>query len=536
MAYRLSKVALSKSINHLTKYGDTDVFPHLQELTFFRDHAEEIIEELNNLDLDSYNPESAMEALAPKSKYGFRITHQLSALDTLLFLAAVVEIGQQIETHRLPSSEHHDFSYRFSAETDGNLFLDNHTYKDWLVTQLDHVQKSLKIKKVVKTDISDFYARVNFHRLENLLDEAAPGHGAARYIKKSIKVIRTKQSFGLPVGGTAARILAELSLSDTDRALLENGITATRFVDDFRIYLLENEDPYDVLSFLAQQLGVNEGLALNAAKTSSLTRAEFLTSVKSQTTDIADQAEGEVLDALAADVYFNDNPDIEDIEALKAMNLLGFLQEEFDKEEYDVGRVKVIFRALKIAKPEGAVEYICENFSELTVFAKEVVLLMQALDEDFPYCFDNLSDTVIDCILEPPASSVQLIRTWLLEIFARDVASINFAQFKKIENLPTVLDKRQLHIIRGRLEAKNYFRMNKGNIGQMSRFEQSAFITGATCLPHDEFKNWIAALKPNFSLPVDQLFLKWVVTNRNDVLSKVGATSKGIAEYSEPTD
>ena len=525
MAFRLSIPALEKTIKHLCKYGDTDVFPHLPELAFFRDESAAIVEELRHLDLDTYNPGGAIEALAPKSRYGFRITHQLGAVDTVLLLAAVVEIGKLIEVRRRSSIGIEAFSYRFDGDAEESLFLENHTYKNWLHAQQNRVQGSLKIKQVVATDISDFYARINFHRLENLLDEAAAGHGAARYIKKSIKVIRVKQSFGLPVGGTAARLLAELALSDTDKALMDHGISATRFVDDFRIFLSAGENPYDVLSFLAQQLSINEGLALNAAKTSVFSRSDFLQKIKGLTGDIADEAEGEALESLTADIYFDDTPAIEDIEALKALNLLGFLQEEIGKENYDIGRIKVIFRALKIVKPFESVEYIVANFSELVVFAKEITLLMQALEEDVPGCFDELTENVISAILEPPASSVQLIRTWLLELFARGVISITPLQLKKIENLSSVLDKRQLHIIRSRTDNKHFFRLNKANVGQIPSFEQPAFISGAVCLPKDEYENWLVTLKPIFSAPTCHLFLKWVQAHKDKIISKFGTST-----------
>ena len=39
MAFKLSAAALEKAIQHLCKYGDTDVFPHLPELAFFRDES-----------------------------------------------------------------------------------------------------------------------------------------------------------------------------------------------------------------------------------------------------------------------------------------------------------------------------------------------------------------------------------------------------------------------------------------------------------------------------------------------------------------
>ena len=297
MAYRVSRTSLEAAVNHLCRYGDTDIFPHLPELAFFADQQAAVVAELAKLDLDSYMPAGAIEALAPKNRYSFRIAHQLSALDTLLLLACVVEIGDQIEARRQPNSRARAFSYRFAADSDsGQLFRSDRTFKDWLYRQLDIISKNPKIKFVISTDISDYYARINYHRLENLLDEVAPGHGAARFIKKHIRTIRAKQSFGLPVGGSAARLLAELALSDTDQALSDRGILATRFVDDFRIFLKRSEDPYDALGYLAEQLSINEGLSLNAAKTSVSSRSEYVRRLERLTSDVAEEAEGVALD------------------------------------------------------------------------------------------------------------------------------------------------------------------------------------------------------------------------------------------------
>ncbi len=351
MAYKLPVPALEKALKHLCRYGDTDVFPHLPELTFFRDEAAAMVAELSQLDLDSYDPAGAIEALAPKSRFGFRIVHQLPAVDTPLLLASVVEIGPSIEAYRsnVPGAE--AFSYRLNTGTSESLFEKGRTYKDWLHAQHSMLSSDPKIKQVVSTDISDFYARINFHRLENLLDDAAPKNGAARYIKKHIKIIRAKQSFGLPVGGSASRLLAELALADTDRALRDHGIRATRFVDEFRILFKSNENPYDALGFIAEQLGINEGLSLNVAKTSVLSRKDFISRLDEMTTDISDKAEGFALETLTAELYLDDEPDEEDLEKLKYLSLLEFLTEEVSKEDFDLGRIKVIFRALKIALP-----------------------------------------------------------------------------------------------------------------------------------------------------------------------------------------
>ncbi len=525
MAYRLAASSLLNAIKHLCKYGDTDVFPHLPELAFLREQEADVVKELGNLDLDTYNPSSAVEALGPKSRYGFRIVHQLPILDTVLLLATVIEIGDLVEAHRPSSSGTEAFSYRFSPDHKGGLFRTDRTYKDWLNAQHAFIQGNLKIRYVVATDISDFYARVNFHRLENLLDEVAPGHGAARYIKKHIKIIRAKQSFGLPVGGSAARLLAELSLSDTDRALQNDGRLATRFVDDFRIFLLTGESPYDALAFIAEQLGINEGLSLNVAKTAIHTRAEYLAKLKHLVTDVADEAEGVAFEALATDLYFDDEPDLAELEKLKSMNLLGFLQEEVGKESFDMGRIKVIFRALKIAKPVEAIGYLAANFAELVVFAKEMTLLMQVLEAENQGCFSDLGPTVIKTILTPPASSIQLIKTWLLELFVRGTVPITASGIKQLEALPSSLDKRQLHLIRGRNGDKNFFRKYKTAFGQLSALEQPCVVWGASCLPKDEYETWLSAMKPIFGMPLGSLFLKWSQAHREKLVGKLDAAT-----------
>jgi hypothetical protein len=266
VSYRLPEKALEVALCHLCRYGDTDIFPHLPELAFFADQELEVVTELKELDLDTFIPTGAIECLAPKSRLGFRIAHQLSPVDSPLMLACTVELGQLIEAKRFPAKTFQSFSYRFSPDDSGQIFDAGHTYKDWLLAQKAHIDANPQIATVVSTDISDFYARVNSHRLENLLDQVASGHGAARFLKKQIKKIRGKQSFGLPIGGSAARLLAKFVLVDTDRALYDQDVVATRFVDDFRIFLDAREHPYNVLGFLAEQLGINEGLSLNVGQ------------------------------------------------------------------------------------------------------------------------------------------------------------------------------------------------------------------------------------------------------------------------------
>ena len=73
---------------------------------------------------------------------------------------------------------------------------------------------------VLSTDISDFYPRVYHHRVENALSHATKNRAAVSRCKKLLSLLAVGGvSYGLPIGGNAARLLAELVLNRTDRLL-----------------------------------------------------------------------------------------------------------------------------------------------------------------------------------------------------------------------------------------------------------------------------------------------------------------------------
>jgi hypothetical protein len=140
--------------------------------------------------------------------------------------------------------------------------------------------------------------------------------------------------------GSAARLLAELALIDTDQALKDRGLAVTRFVDDFRIFLTASDNTYDALGFLAEQLGINEGLSLNSTKTAIIPRRDYIHELDNMTTDLEEEAEGIALDTLTTNLYFDEEePDEEDLEKLKGLNLVGMLETEIEKEYWDIGRI-----------------------------------------------------------------------------------------------------------------------------------------------------------------------------------------------------
>jgi hypothetical protein len=119
------------------------------------------------------------------------------------------------------------------------------------------------------------------------------------------------------------------------------------------------------------------------------------------------------------------------------------------------------------------------------------------------------------------ASSIQTIKTWLIELFVRGVVLIAPYDLKLISASSSVLDRRQLYLIRGRIGDKNYFRGHKTSFGQLSPFEQSCFIWGAACLPKDEFDTWLSTVKPMFNTPTGYQFLKWAQQERESLFEKL---------------
>lgn len=129
---------------------------------------------------------------------------------------------------------------------------------------------------VVSTDISDFYSRVYHHRLKNALEQATKNTEAVRRIMSILSGLSLGTSYGLPVGGHAGRILAELLLNRTDRLLVNNGVHFARFVDDYTLFANTREEAQ--LVFLSNVLMSNEGLTLSRSKTRFMTSAESVRS------------------------------------------------------------------------------------------------------------------------------------------------------------------------------------------------------------------------------------------------------------------
>jgi hypothetical protein len=64
-----------------------------------------IAKDCESLNIGQYAPVGAIETLTPKSGLGFRIAHQLTAADNVIYLAALLDCAPNLEAARLPKDD-----------------------------------------------------------------------------------------------------------------------------------------------------------------------------------------------------------------------------------------------------------------------------------------------------------------------------------------------------------------------------------------------------------------------------------------------
>ena len=265
--------AINLSVENVKKEGVTDVevFFRPFELGMVKGEIEDsvkqrIAESFKNNNLKSLKVSPISHVLVPKKElFDFRKCAHIQPLDEMKYLALVLQIADKIERARVSKSKKVVFSYRFSPQK-GYLFDPRFNYTSFR----EHVSKCSKKKNVdvvVSCDISNFYDRLNLHRLECVLASIEDcDKKVVQQINELLLFWSNRDSYGLPVGSNASRILAEASLIEVDNYLVSQKINFCRFVDDYRIFSKDAATAHHWLSLLVDRLS-KEGLFINTSKT-----------------------------------------------------------------------------------------------------------------------------------------------------------------------------------------------------------------------------------------------------------------------------
>lgn len=516
----ISAVSVRRAIDHLGSFGDTDLFPRLPEMRCFLERPGAIAKDCGSLNIGQYAPVGVVETLTPKSWLGFRIAHQLTASDNVIYLAALLDCAPHLEAARLPKDDNEAFAYRFTDGESLRIFEPGRGYHQWLAHLSDFggpENPFAEDRPAIATDISDFYQRINFHRLENVLQDAGCPKGPSDLVKKIIKTTRARQSYGLPVGSTASRLLAECLLNDTDMLLKNMGVKFTRYVDDFRIAVPAGMEAHSILCRLAEHLMVTEGLSLNVTKTKMTSIKEIERNSKARLQDVFTTAEMEKMHAFITLSYGDDDDSQdEDIIAnpfISAEFLLERLGVIGDKKGIDLSVFKAVLRALRFLPGIDAIQLLEKHADLLYYVPREFCLALNAASKQEGFAVDVIKSRVTELLAMPPYSDLAYVRSWLLNLFVDGTLPVILSDWKSYDFNRSVIERRSSFFFRGLVNDRAFFRALKTQLGSLSEWDKPAALMAGMCLPFDEYKSWLAVAVQQLTSPFAATYTAWLKDN-----------------------
>ena len=385
------------AIDNIIEYGDTDIFPYPIANRIFYDEKEEVIKLLSKIHKDFDNYKNKLlpvnnKTLVASSYSGFRLATQIDPIWNAYLLALVLSISDNIEKNRIDKKFNRVFSYRFEYNKSTKQLFDKNY--GWNLFQKEALKKSDTYKYILNTDISDFYSRIYHHRLENCLLAVTDEKQIIHNIMELLSIITNGDSYGLPIGGPAARILAEIVLNDIDQLLYNHKIDFVRFVDDYYIFSDTQEAVYSNLIFLSNKLIFNQGLALQKSKTRIITSQEFKESFskfnfdeEKDTIDLKNQKKYLLSLNLHYDPYSQTaEEDYEKLkEEIKKIDIEQILANELNKTRAHSPLMKQLIKAVKMLPPQqkdNAILSLLDSLESLFPLIPNVLILIKDVFDD----------------------------------------------------------------------------------------------------------------------------------------------------------
>lgn len=290
--FNLTAQELDNAFAAIVHHGYSTMLPPPPEWAVVTANWNSIRDSIERIDLDVYDPLKPLKVFAPKSRANVRVLHMLHPQDLIIYTALVLIAKPDIESNRVPIKLKRVFSYRADSANPQELYDSRGSYEAYRL-QLGQRASRPQVRYVAVADIADFYPRIYQHRLQNVIESVATSQRvrdiARVLVKKLIGNIMGMDSYGIPVGPYASRLLAEALLIDVDASLQSQGVDFVRWVDDYNMFCRAEYEAQSVLFALGEWLFSKHGLTLQSAKTKILTiddyRREYLFDHDEQLTD-----------------------------------------------------------------------------------------------------------------------------------------------------------------------------------------------------------------------------------------------------------
>lgn len=527
------------AVRNIIKHGDTDIFPLPFESHAFFDSQDEIVKLICEYDQNFEDylarfPPSNINALTPVSYYGFRWATQLDPIWNAYFLSCVLAISDKIEAARVSPQDKFVFSYRIKLDDEtGDLFDREFNWHAFMSMSLE---KSEEYKYVVACDISEFYPRLGHHRLENSLQQIAADTGYPARIMAFLSNFSNTRSFGLPIGGPAARILSELTINQIDRLLRNANIDFARFADDFHIFAQTREEAYRHTIFLSEKLFENQGLSLQKSKTRIMTSAEFRATCP--ITPPQDRGDAEKQGQRAAESHARSRQLLsfslrfdpysptakEDYEKLKneirQFDILALLKEELAKSRVHVALSRKIISAVRYldgkTKDDAVLSIVNNSDTLYPIFSSALIMMDQVYEELGDHTRTEIRERIVGLIrADSHVFRVDVHLCFAIRVLQHSHTEEVQQLLKELyNNRPSEIIRRDIILIMARWEDWYWLSDLRNRYRQLSAAEKRAFLVASYSL-RDEGKHWRRSIRKELN-PFEGFVVDWASARVNE--------------------
>lgn len=515
-----AKSFFDAAVQNIVEYGDTDIFPFPIENHILHDRKAEVIKLLQEAysffdkHLVQYPP-SHIRTLVPVGTTGFRWATQQDPFWNAFLLGSTLAIAEKIEAARIPLSASKIFSYRLNEPLDKGIFRSDISWRDFISHSMEQARSA---KYVVLCDISDCYHRIPHHRLENALEQLPKHEPYGKYIEKIIQNFSNTNSYGVPVGGPAARILVELVLNLTDQILKSNGVKFCRYADDYHIFVESEDDAYAQLQFVSEKLIRNDGLTLQKSKTRIMSNTEFIsahsTLVGASPDGDADAAKLFALN-LRYDPYSANAP--EDYAELKSeldkIDILGLLNRELAKTRVHGALAKKIVAAIRHLSPAikgNAILTLLDNLKPLYSLFPIVAITVKSSFQKLPI---GHQEKVCRVLREQIISDGYVLKNELHAAYAVRI----LAEMKNTDNQDALvtlynrfrspLVRKDIILVMAKWKEYSFLADQLNDYSGATPWEKRAFIIASYSMK-DGGAHWRSHMAPHFS-PFELIVRDW---------------------------
>lgn len=515
----LASNALEWARAHITKYGDTDLFPIPFEFECLWFDWTTVAGALVAQDLGAVPNRANRTHLVPKPRGGFRVATQLEPIDSILYAAIGYEAAGRVEASRVDAHNSVACSYRLAPSANGDLFVANADGWTGFQAKSKSLAEHASCSHVVVADIADFYNQIYHHRLHNALESALLPEGRPTNIEKFLGRITAKQSRGIPVGPSTSILFAEACLNDVDQKLMSDGYVHTRYVDDFRIFCRSELEAVKALHAITKYLFTAHRLSLQAHKTRILSTADFirfnLTEPEEREKKSKIQSAQELIQEAIASVPYGDiDIDEEEFIAENDAKIVGrALQSVFTacmkKPTLPLGLTRYALRRATSLRSRVLVKPVAENLAVLTPVFREAI---QYLDRVWNAGVrDNVAPALTQFLARNAQGWLPYLRDWALWLITkRDVLTPKRATAIAEESASgSGMPSRHRAMLARKLGQVEWVREHKETWMSSGPWDRRAVLWAGAVLPRDERRAWLEPVTRSDDL-VDAAIAKYV--------------------------